>query len=97
MRVRYTPQALSDLEAVLDSIERHSPRGARRVQARIKGVIDLLPQQPLIGARTDDDAIWRFVLTPYPYVLFYEVAGDAVIIHAVRHAARSPDSMPGSR
>jgi len=33
---------------------------------------------------------------PYPYLIFYEVREGELIIHAVRHMARDPSSMPGS-
>jgi hypothetical protein len=32
---------------------------------------------------------------PYPYLLFYEVKDDEVVIVGVRHGARGPGSMPG--
>ena len=73
-----------------------SSSGARRVQARIKTVIDLLPEHPLIGRRTNDPTIRRISIPPYPYLVFYEVTETEIIIHAVRHAARDPSSMPGS-
>ena len=34
--------------------------------------------------------------SPYPYLIFYEVADAEVIIHAVRHGARNPSGMPGA-
>jgi plasmid stabilization system protein ParE len=52
-------------------------------------------QYPFIGARTDDPDIRRLVVTPFPYLVFYQVTAEAIIIHAVRHAARDPASMPG--
>jgi len=55
-RLRYTLPALADLESILDTIAARSPQGARRVQARIQGVIDLLAQHPFIGTRTNDPA-----------------------------------------
>ena len=96
MRLRYTRPALADLSGVLDYIAAHSPQGARRVQARIKAVTDLLLEHPYIGRRTNDPAIRRMATTPYPYLVFYEVTESEVIIHAVRHAARDPSGMPGS-
>ena len=50
----------------------------------------------LVGARTDDPSIRRLLVTPYPYLVFYEVLGDEIIIHAVRHGSRDPSSMPGA-
>jgi plasmid stabilization system protein ParE len=93
VRLRYTRPALADLSAILDYIAAHSPRSAHRIQA----LIDLLLLRPYIGRRTNDPAIRRMPATPYPYVVFYEVKEAEIIIHAVRHAARDPSSMPGSR
>ena len=96
VKLRYTRPALADLSAILDYIATHSPQGARRVQARIKAVIDLLLQHPYVGRRTNDPAIRRIPTVPYPYVVFYETTETEIIIHGVRHAARKPSSMPGS-
>jgi toxin ParE1/3/4 len=96
LRLRYTLPALADLAAILDYIAAHSPSGARRVQARIRAIIDLLLQHPHIGRRTNDPTIRRLTATPYPYLVFYEVTESEIIIHAVRHAARDPSGMPGS-
>jgi toxin ParE1/3/4 len=96
VKLRYTFPALADLNAVLDYLAAHSPQGARRVQGRIQAIIDLLLQHPQICRRTNDPAIWRMVATPYPYLIFYEATESEIIIHAIRHAACNPSSMPGS-
>ena len=97
MNLRYTLPALADLKRLLDYIASRSPHGARRVQGRIQAVIALLPEHPNLGARTDDPAIRRMVAIPYPYLIFYEATDTEIIIHAVRHAARDPASMPGTK
>lgn len=94
MRLRYTLPALADLDSILDYIAAHSPHGARRVQARLKALADLLLQHPQIGRRTDDPT--RMTMTPYPYLVFYEATETEIIIHAIRHGARDPSGMPGS-
>jgi plasmid stabilization system protein ParE len=71
-------------------------RGARRVKARIQNVIDILLSHPEIGVRTEDTVIRRLTATPYPFLVFYELAEDEVIIHAIRHTARNPSGMPGA-
>lgn len=96
MRLRYTFPALADLDQILDYIAAQSPRGARNVQGRIQDVINLLLQYPHIGTPTADPSIRRITTPPYPYLIFYEVAAEEVIIHAVRHGARDPSGMPGS-
>ncbi len=71
-------------------------RRRARVQARIQTIIDLLLQHPQIGRRTSDPAIRRIGATPYPYLIFYEATESEIVIHAIRHGARDPSSMPGS-
>ena len=96
MKIRYTLPALADLDSTLDYIASASPHGAKRVQQRIQSVINLLSMHPEIGSRTDDPAIRRLTTPPYPFLIFYEIASDEIIIHAIRHAARNPSGMPGA-
>ena len=96
MKLRYTLPAIADLNSILDYISESSPRGAERVKLRIQRVTGLLLTQPRIGSPTDDLTIRRLSAPPYPFLIFYEIAGDEIIIHAVRHAARDPSTMPGS-
>jgi plasmid stabilization system protein ParE len=96
VKPRYTVPALADLGSILDDIATHLPHGAKRVQARIQAIVDLLLVHPNIGIRTDDPVIRRLTTPPYPYLVFYEVTETEIVIHAVRHAARNPSGMPGS-
>jgi plasmid stabilization system protein ParE len=67
-----------------------------RVHSRIQAIIELLLSHPHIGASTNDPAIRRVNISPYPHLIFYEIADDQIIIHAIRHSARDPSSMPGT-
>ena len=96
MKLRYTVPALADLEVILDHIAVASPQGARRVQKRIQDVVNLVLVHPEIGVRTDDPTIRRLTTPPYPFLVFYEITDDEIVIHAVRHGARDPSGMPGS-
>ncbi len=49
---------------------------------------------PSLGRQTDDPTIRRLTTAPYPYLIFYEATDTDIIVHAVRHGARDPDSMP---
>ncbi|WP_256570552.1 type II toxin-antitoxin system RelE/ParE family toxin [Bradyrhizobium sp. CCGUVB1N3] len=97
MKIRYTLPALTDLDSILTYIANASPQGAARVQKRIQDVINLLLAHPEIGIRTDDPDIRRLTTTPYPFLIFYEIADQEIIVHAIRHAARDPGGMPGAR
>lgn len=97
MNIRYTLPALADLDSILTYISATSPRGAARVQKRIRDLIGLLLVHPEIGLRTDDPDIRRLTTTPYPFLIFYEIGSREIIIHAIRHGARDPGEMPGAR
>lgn len=97
MKLRYTLPALADLDSILTYIADASPQGAKRVQKRIQDVINLLLAHPQIGVRTDDPDIRRLTTTPYPFLIFYEIGDEEIVIHAIRHGARNPDGMPGTR
>ena len=97
VKLRYTLPALADLASILDQIAAASPQGAQRVQRRIQHIVDLLLTHPHIGVRTGDPTIRRLTTTPYPFLVFYEVATEEIIIHAIRHSACDPSRMPGAQ
>ena len=91
MNVRFTPRALAELDAVLDFVAERSPSGARRIQQRIRSLIDLLPNFPNAGQQTSVAQLRRLVVTPFPYAIFYRPAAGDIVIVSVRHTARKPE------
>ncbi len=90
MRIRYLPSALRQLDHVLDYIDARNPRGADRVKERNHAVIELVAAHPMAGEATNRPAQRRVVVNPYPYVVYYRINKDEVVIQRVRHAARRP-------
>jgi plasmid stabilization system protein ParE len=88
VKVRYTRRALRQMTDVLDYIEARSPSGAENVKRRLQDIIDLLADHPNGGRTINKDNLRRFVVTPYPYVIFYRADATGIVIHGVRHAAR---------
>lgn len=97
MRPRYTKPALAELDSILTHIGERSEQGALRVKARIKTIINLLLAHPRIGVQTAKPKIRQINATPYPYLIFYEIGEGEIVIHAVRHGARAPSTMPGRK
>ncbi len=94
MKPRYTLRAAAELDKILSYIEKHSPQGGRRAQARIRAVINLLSRYPRAGQLTTKGGLGRVVASPYPYVIFCRAAEDEIVIHGGRHGARRPSSTP---
>ena len=90
MKLIFTRRATRQIEAVIEYIGKESPQGARRVRERLQTVTELLIEQPYVGHATDLAGTRRMVVTPFPYVIFYRVTDDAVIIQRVRHTSRNP-------
>ena len=93
MRLRYTLTALRQIDQAIDYIEARSPQGAASIREPITAGIALVQEHPFAGQATSRQGTRRVVLTPYPYVIFYRVTADEVIISRFRHAARKPSSM----
>lgn len=81
MKLRYTLRAAAERDEVLSYIAERSPRGARRVQARIQAIINLLLQHPDAGQLTSKGHLRRVVAAPYPYLVFYRATEDEIVIH----------------
>ena len=92
MRVRWAPSAGRELVIILDYIRERSPQGALKVRNRIVAIERLLGRFPLHGRPVHGDpALRRISALPYPYLIFYEVRRDDIVIRRIRHAARNPD------
>jgi len=96
VKLRYTLRGATELDEVLADLARKSPHGAQNVQMRIREIINLLLRHPYAGQLTGKGRLRRLGAYPYPYLIFYRATDDEVVIHAVRHTARNPSSMPGS-
>ncbi|MGF9691554.1 type II toxin-antitoxin system RelE/ParE family toxin [Rhizobium sp. 0TCS1.26] len=88
MKLRITRRALRQIEHALEFIRSISPTGAASVAARLDEIIEVLKQQPQIGRRTNRAGVRRVVLLPYPYILFYRVGQDEIIVLRFLHASR---------
>lgn len=90
MRVIFMPGARAQMKAIYDDIAADNEAAARAVIARIEYVAELLGENPLIGRELWRGRLRRFPVQPYPYLIFYDVAGQALRIVRVRRASRRP-------
>ncbi len=87
MSVRYTRTALREIEEVLGYLASHNPAAADAAAARIEQVIAWIDQFPRIGHAIEND-VRMLPLGRYPFLIFYTVERDGVIVRNLRHHAR---------
>jgi toxin ParE1/3/4 len=90
MNVIFAPRALRDLEAISAYLAERSPTAATKVMAAIKSSIDALSFFPRIGLLVDQAGHRRLPISRHPYVVFYRVADDDLLILHNRHTSRRP-------
>jgi toxin ParE1/3/4 len=91
MNVRYSPRAADDLIAIADYLTDRNPPAARAVEAAIRRTVNLLGEFSGIGrALTQRPKVRVTPLARYPYLIFYTVAADELLILHIRHGARAP-------
>jgi toxin ParE1/3/4 len=96
MKARYTRTALREIEAVFSYIAQHNPSSAGAVIQVIEKIIARLVEFPQSGVATNLAGVRVAIASPYPYLIFYSVESESLVIRNVRHAARrrSKDKLP---
>jgi len=90
MNVVYAPRALRDLHDIAAYLSEHSPDAAARVLGAIKSSVDTLNFFPQIGCVVDNAGHRRMPVLRYPYVIFYRIADEDLLILHIRHTSRRP-------
>jgi len=89
--IRISPAAARDVEASAGWYNRERAGLGRRFLAEVKRVSrrirDTPLQLPLVGGE-----VRRALLRGFPYAVFFSVDGNAVVVVAVLHLHRHPDS-----
>src|ERR1017187_2201752 len=93
MKIRWSPTAVSDLEAIRDYIALDRPSAAHKVANRIKESINHLIYFPLSGRAGRVPGTRELVIPGTSYIAAYTIQGDEVLIAAVLHGRQNwPES-----
>ena len=85
MTLRYSPQAIRDLQELRDYIRKalHNPSAARRISKKIMDTCGHLKKHPQLGAsvaaKTGKPSDLRYLLCE-KYIIFYRIDGEAVSV-----------------
>jgi addiction module RelE/StbE family toxin len=88
VNVRYTQSALEEIRAIRAYISERNLSAAEAVIGRVKAAVQRLSEFPLSAIETDMASVRMSPVASYPYLIFYTVEADEVVIVHVRHGAR---------
>jgi toxin ParE1/3/4 len=94
MNVVYSPRAMRDLQGISAYLVERNPTGAANVLGAIKSSIETLSFFPQIGRVVDDAEHRRLPVLRYPYLIYYRIADDELLILHIRHSSRRPINPP---
>ena len=88
MRIRYTPQARADLNAIFSHVSQDNPRAASHLIARIRQAIAVLSTHPSRGRSGRVSGTRELIIGGYPYIAVYRFHRNALEVLAIIHTAR---------
>jgi plasmid stabilization system protein ParE len=77
MKLRFTPQAIGDLESISDYFAERNPAAGRRVRESILGSLGILSKFPDIGRRQTVEDVRKLITRKYAYLVYYSVDREA--------------------
>jgi len=90
MKVKFTKPALAELDAIFAYIHERNPVAAGQVVARVREITSQLGRFPNMGHPKYKPGVRMISVRRYPFLIFYTVTNDEVLILSVRHGARRP-------
>ena len=88
MRIRWTPEAVNDLEQIGRHILRQNPSVARTVIRTITDGIEGLKKFPNLGRAGQVENTRELVVPSLPYIVVYRIKQENVEILRVYHGAQ---------
>ena len=89
MRLEFHPEAELELIEAAVYYDKQALGLGERFESEIRRATDLLLDQPKIGLSVDP-YLRKFILSRFPFTLYYSVTTDILRIEAVAHQSRRP-------
>jgi len=90
MRIRFTSQAMRDLDDLKEWLRLKNPAGFRSVASQISKTIRPLAKHQAIGRKTVREDIRELVEPRYGFIIPYTVINDTIFILRIYSAKRYP-------
>ena len=89
MKLRWTQIALTEFEDAHDYIANDNPNAAHTIARRIVDATAKLLEYPYIGRIGEDEDTREWQVQHTPYLLVYQIRGEAIEILRVYHNKRA--------
>jgi toxin ParE1/3/4 len=86
MKVRFSREALGDLDEIFSYIAERNPAAASKLAVRIGEIAKLIGHYPAMGKRTKRPEFRSVAVGNY--LIVYKVLENEVLVRYVRHGAR---------
>lgn len=88
MNIRYSARARTQMDSLHEFIAERNAAAATAVIAHIRKAIRLLVSSPRLGRTTDEKSVRMLVVSRFPFVVFYTIRKNDILILNVRHTAQ---------
>jgi toxin ParE1/3/4 len=88
MRIRWTPAAAADLQAISDYLKEHFPQHRQPTMRKLYDAARGLKQWPFRGRLGSEEGTREIVFSPLPYIISYRVTNQAIEILRIYHGAQ---------
>jgi toxin ParE1/3/4 len=88
VKIRWTKQAIEDLEHARDFIASQNPSAARSVITRIESALHALRSYPEMGRRGRVEGTRELIVSGTPFVIPYRFGTNSIEVLAVMHGHR---------
>lgn len=92
-KVTYSPAAVDDMDEIFSFISQDNVSAAENLLQKLDHHISKLAEFPNMGSVLSEDEFslvqrgYRFIVVN-PYLVFYRIIGESVIIHRILHGRR---------
>ncbi|MBU7006032.1 type II toxin-antitoxin system RelE/ParE family toxin [Phosphitispora fastidiosa] len=92
-RVKYAPAAVDDMDEIFSYISKDNAAAAESLLDKLNDDIGNLAEFPNMGSVLSEDEFtlvnrgYRFIVI-HPYLVFYRIIKNTVIIHRILHSRR---------
>ena len=88
MKLTYSPRARRNIREIHDWFAGRSAKAAKAVVNAIRNTAELIGEYQKIGRATDIEGVRVLPVVKYPYLVYYMIRTDEVVIAHIRHGAR---------